>query len=122
METLIRKVLLDDRIVSLIGRDSSSNPKVYLLHAPDNTPAPYIEYEIVDEAGSLYAENVELAETVILQIDIFTRGSYTEIKNAIKKVLKENGFNKEFGGSRYEETTKLFHYVLRYNIENEEVI
>ncbi|MPN46855.1 hypothetical protein SDC9_194454 [bioreactor metagenome] len=120
MESCIRQILLDDRIANLVGKDFDNNPKVYLLHAPDNTIAPYIEYEILDENGSLYAENVELAEIITLQIDIFTKGSYTKIKNAIKAVLKENGFNKEFGGSKYEDTTKLFHYVLRYNFENEE--
>lgn len=120
METTIRQILLDNRIVNTVGKDTSNNPKVYLLKSPDNTPAPYIEYQIIDENGSIYAEDEPLAETVTLQVDIFSKGSYTAIKKVVKKVLKENGFDKEFGGSLYEDTTKLFHYVLRFNYENEE--
>lgn len=114
MEELIRKVLFDERLTNLVGN------KIYLLKAPDNTVAPYIEYEILNENGSLYAENEELATTYIVQIDVFTKGSYTAIVKVIKKLMKENGFMKEFGGSQYEEDSKLFHYVLRFNIENEE--
>lgn len=114
MEEFIRKILFDNKVASLVEN------KIYLLRAPDNTLAPYIEYEVIDEVGSLYAENEEIATTYTAQIDIFTKGSYTAIKNAVKQVMKENGFIKEFGGSTYENDTKLFHYVLRYNFENEE--
>lgn len=114
MESLIRQVLFDKRISDLV------NNKIYLLKVPDNTEAPYIEYEIIDENGSLYAENEEIATTYRIQIDIFTKGSYTAIRKAVKEVMKENGFVKEFGGSLYEKDTKLFHYILRFNIESEE--
>lgn len=114
MESLIRQVLFDKRISDLV------NNKIYLLKAPDNTEAPYIEYEIIDENGSLYAENEEIATAYRVQVDIFTKGSYTAIRKAVKEVMKENGFAKEFGGSLYEEGTKLFHYILRFNIESEE--
>lgn len=114
MESLIRQVLFDKRISDLV------NNKIYLLKAPDNTEAPYIEYEIIDENGSLYAENEEIKTNYRIQIDVFTKGSYTSIVKAIKNVMKENGFMKEFGGSLYEEDTKLFHYILRFNIESEE--
>ena len=114
MESLIRQVLFDKRISDLVEN------KIYLLKAPDNTVAPYIEYEVIDENGSLYAENEEIATTYRIQIDIFTKGSYTAIRKAVKEVMKENGFVKEFGGSLYEKDTKLFHYILRFNIESEE--
>ncbi len=114
MEELLRKVLFDERITSLVSN------KIYLLKAPDNTKAPYIEYEVLNENGSMYAENEEVATIFIVQIDVFTKESYAEIVKAIKNVMKENGLMKEFGGSRYEEDSKLFHYVLRFNYESEE--
>lgn len=114
MEELIRKVLFDARVTNLVGN------KIYLLKAPDNTISPYIEYEILNEEGSLFAENIEIKTTYKIQIDIFTKGSYTAIKDIIKKVMKENEFMKEFGGSLYEEDTKLFHYILRFNYESED--
>ncbi|WP_238886423.1 hypothetical protein [Clostridium sp. YIM B02551] len=120
MEKMIREILLDPRITELVGLDSDNNPKIYLLHAPDNTLAPYIEYEFLDEDGSFYAENKEISTTYRLQIDIYTKGSYTKIKDTIKEVLSEyEDISKEFGGSNFEESTKLFHYILRYNYECE---
>ena len=114
MEELIRKVLFDERITNLVGN------KIYLLKAPDNTTAPYIEYEVLNEEGSLYAENEEIETNYRIQIDVFTKGSYTAIVKDIKNLMKENEFMKEFGGSRFEEDSKLFHYILRFNYESEE--
>lgn len=114
IEGLIRKVLFDERITDLVGN------KIYLLKAPDNTKAPYIEYEVLNEEGSLFAENEEIETNYRIQIDVFTKGSYTEIVKAIKNVMKENDFMKEFGGSLYEKEAKLFHYILRFNYESEE--
>lgn len=114
MEELLRKVLFDERITSLVSN------KIYLLKAPDNTVAPYIEYEVLNENGSLYAENEELATNYTVQIDVFTKGSYTSIVKDIKNLMKENGYMKEFGGSLFEEGSKLFHYILRFNYESEE--
>lgn len=120
MEELLRKVLNNDELISLVGKDKSENPKIYLLKAPDNTSGPYVEYEVLNEIGSMYAENEEIATNYKIQIDVFTKGSYTAIVNLIKKIMKENGLMKEFGGSLYEDKTKLFHYILRFNYESEE--
>ncbi len=93
--------------------------KIYLLRAPDNTRAPYVEYEILEEEGSMYAENEEIQTRYNIQIDIFTDGNYVEIAKKIKQVMQEQGFTKTYGGSKYEEETKLFHYILRFNYESE---
>lgn len=114
MEEKIRKILLSESVNDLIGNN------IHLLKAPDNTVAPYVEYEVISENGSLYAENEELYTTYTVQIDIFSEGNYKELVKEIKKVMKENNFLKEFGGSLYEEKTKLFHYILRFNYESEE--
>ena len=114
MEELLRSILFDKRIATLV------NDKIFLLKAPNNTIAPYMEYELLNEEGSLYAENEEIETNYRIQIDVFTKGSYTSIVKAIKNVMKENRFMKEFGGSLYEEDSKLFHYILRFNYESEE--
>lgn len=120
IEELLKKVLSNnEELISLLGVDTNKNLKLYLLKAPDNTVAPYIEYEILSENSSMYAENKELSSTYKIQIDVFTKGSYMKIVEIIKKIMKEKGFLKEFGGSNYEEKSKLFHYVLRFNYEYE---
>lgn len=120
IEELLRKVLSNEELISLVGVDKNKNPKLYLLKAPDNTVAPYVEYEILNESGSIYAENEEIATNYKIQIDVFTKGNYTEIVKIIKNIMKENKFMKEFGGSLFEEKSKLFHYILRFNYESEE--
>lgn len=120
IEESIKKVLNAEELISLVGEDKLKNPKIYLLKAPDNTSGPYVEYEVLNEIGSMYAENEEIATNYKIQIDVFTKGSYTAIVNLIKKIMKENGLMKEFGGSLYEDKTKLFHYILRFNYESEE--
>lgn len=120
IEELLKEILSNEELILLLGVDKDGNPKQYLLKAPDNTAAPYIEYEILNENGSMYAENEELETTYTIQIDVYTKGSYTKIVKIIKKIMKEKGFLKEFGGSNYEEKSKLFHYVLRFNYESEE--
>lgn len=103
--------MFDKKVANLV------NNKIYLLRAPDNTNAPYIEYEVIEEQGSLYAENEEIQTKYTIQIDIFTYGNYIEITEAVKYVMKENDFTKSYGGSSYEEETKLFHYILRFEKE-----
>lgn len=120
IEEVVKQVLNNEELISLVGVDKNKNPKLYLLKAPDNTTAPYIEYEVLNEEGSLFAENKEIGTKFRIQIDVFTKGSYIEIVKVIKKLMKENEFMKEFGGSLFEEKTKLFHYILRFNYESEE--
>ena len=75
IEELLKEVLNNEALISLIGVDTNKNPKIYLLKASDNTVAPYIEYEILNENGSMYAENEELETTYTIQIDVYTKGS-----------------------------------------------
>ena len=114
MEELIKTILFDERVSNLVEN------KIYLLRAPDNVKAPYVEYEILNEQGTLYAENDVIVTGYSVQVDVFTKGSYTSIVKNIKEVMIENGFRREFGGSMYEDKAKLFHYVLRFNYESEE--
>lgn len=92
IEELLKEVLSNEELISLLGVDINKNPKLYLLKAPDNTVAPYIEYEILNENGSMYAENEELETTYTIQIDVYTKGSYTKIV----KIIKKNNERKRF--------------------------
>ncbi|OLS02883.1 hypothetical protein [Tissierella creatinophila] len=114
MESKIREDLLDNRIINTIGRDKDGNPKIYLLNAPEGTLAPYIEYQIVTDEGILFSEGEEQITSHEIQVDIFSKGSYENIRNAIKEVLKDKGYYRGICGSMYEKDTKLFHYLLRY--------
>jgi len=114
MENKLRQDLIDNRITTLVGKDTYGNPKIYLLSAPEGTVAPYVEYQIVQDSVELFSEGNDDISKHEIQIDLFTKGNYTQIRDAIKEVMKEKDYTKGIGGSLYEKDTKLYHYILRY--------
>ncbi|GEM_PF-1947946 len=117
IENQLKLDLNDSRITSLVSKAADGKPNIYLLHAPELTKAPYIEYEILSIAGEIYSEGEEEETSVNIQVDIFTYGSYVALRDAVKTVLKEKGYVfPNVGGfqSLYEDETKLYHCVLRF--------
>lgn len=120
IEAIVRADLHDSRITSKISKDAKNRFNVHLLHAPELTKAPYIEYEILDDSGNLYEEGQLRESSVNIQIDIFTNGEYMSLRDAVKTVLIEKGYiYPSVGGfqSFYEAETKLYHCVLRFTKE-----
>lgn len=91
--------------------------RVYFLHANNPTKDLYIEYEIINEYGADYSENKEDYTTFIVQIDIFSTGDYTTLESTVKKVMIENGFNRDMAADLYEEKTGLRHKAMRFSID-----
>jgi hypothetical protein len=114
MREKLRTDLLNDKIVTLVGNDRDGEPKVYFLHAPENTSGAYIEYEIYDEQEAYYDENTEKAIDYYIQVDIFSPYDYSSIEKAVKEVLKEKGYDGGRGPDLYEEDTRLYHKPLRF--------
>lgn len=120
IENQIRTDLLDSRITSLITTDAMKRPNIHLLHAPELTSSPYIEYQIISDNGDLYQEGNLQHGSVVVQVDIFTHGSYIPIRDAVKTVLTEKAYIYPGAGgfqSLYEQETKLYHCVLRFTKE-----
>jgi hypothetical protein len=99
---------MDLEIVNL-----TADKKVYFLHAT-NANAPYVEYEIFDEYGVEWAENKEIATNFELQVDIYSKGDYTELENKIKEKLMSAGFVRDMAADLYEEDTELYHKAMRF--------
>lgn len=117
IENQLKLDLNDSRITSLVSKTADGRSNIYLLHAPELTKAPYIEYEILSVAGDIYSEGDDEESSVNIQIDIFTHGSYVSLRDAVKTVLEEKGYIfPSVGGfqSLYEDETKLYHCVLRF--------
>lgn len=117
IENQLKLDLNDSRITGLVSKTADGRANIYLLHAPELTKAPYIEYEILSIAGEIYSEGEEEETSVNIQVDIFTYGSYVSLRDAVKTVLKEKGYVfPNVGGfqSLYEDETKLYHCVLRF--------
>lgn len=105
------KTLNNKEIIDLLP-----DKKVYFLHANNPNKNLYLEYEIVNEFGVEYSEGNEAFTTYVVQIDIFSTGDYTELENAVKRIMLDNGFNRDMAADLYEKETGLYHCALRFNI------
>lgn len=116
VKSYVRNLLMDNSIVSLTGDNT-----VHFIHA-DNPSTPYIEYEFYDESGNAYEEGNEISTDYFLQVDIFSKGSYMDLENAIKQKLKSENFNRIASADLYEKDTHFFHKAMRFNftIEKED--
>ncbi len=110
MKSILRKDLMDTRITSIVGNN------IYFLHKPEeNIADPYIEYEIVHKEYDDYCGNDNLTEQYTIQIDIFSKNSYSKLEEEIEKVLKEKDYRFFQSADMYEEDTELFHKGMRFN-------
>lgn len=99
---------MDAEIINL-----TADKDVYFLHANSANP-PYLEYEIIDEYGEEWAENKEIATNYYIQIDVFSKGDYTELENKIKEKMINAGFTRSTAADLYEKDTGLYHKAMRF--------
>ena len=96
--------------------DLLPDKKVYFLHANNPSKDLYLEYEIVNEYGEEYSENKEDFTTYVVQIDIFSTGNYSKLENVVKRLMLENGFERDMANDLYEDDTGLYHKAMRFSI------
>ncbi len=110
IKKLMKDTLSNNDLLNLLA-----DKKVYFLHANKPT-APYLEYEIFDENGEEWAENVEIATNYYVQVDVFSKADYTDLENKIKEKMINAGFNRSMCADLYENDTQLFHKAMRFFI------
>ncbi len=108
IKEFVRTVLSDPDIINLTGDKTA-----HFLHAL-NPVCPYIEYEFYDESGNTWEEGEEISTDYYLQIDIFSKGSYTSLENIIKEKMKDAGFERSMAADLFEKDTQLFHKAMRF--------
>lgn len=108
MKKYLRSVLMNEEITDL-----TADKKVYLINAI-NPKEPYLTYTIIDEWGSEFAENEEIATEYNIQIDIFSKGDYTILEEKVKEVMATSEFYRTSAFDFYEDDTGLYHKVIRF--------
>jgi len=108
IKAFLRSVLLVPAVINITG-----DKTVHFLHATAPV-TPYIEYAIYDEEGALYAEGDELATDYYVQVDIFSKGDYSALEDAIRSKMKDAGFARNSGADLYEPDTMLYHKAMRF--------
>lgn len=110
MKKQLRKDLMDKRITDLVGKNN-----IFLLHAATQPKTDYIEYEVYDKKYADYSGGEHKSEIHLIQVDIFSKGDYSSIEDAVEEVLHEKGYKFIQSADLYEQDTKLYHKAMRFN-------
>lgn len=78
------------------------------------TAQTYITYQIYDETGQDFADDQEISGSYFVQVNIFSKSNYEELVNNVYDAMIENGFTRMFGTEFFENDTKFYHKVYRF--------
>lgn len=110
MRQKIRQDLLDKRITSLLPKGEVD--QIHYIHAI-NPMDTYIEYLFYKSTKDDYSGNKAHSKIHYIQIDIFSKGDFTKLQEALEQVLEEKGYIYEDEFDGYEEDTKLYTHKIR---------
>lgn len=110
MRKKLREDLSDGRISKLCDGG------IHYLHKLENIKfeKTYIEYEIIEHIGNQYFGDKRSIDEYVIQIDIFTNGSFVEISETILNVMEEKGYLFINGYDDYEDETGLYSYKIKF--------
>ncbi|WP_350343224.1 hypothetical protein PRVXT_002514 [Proteinivorax tanatarense] len=77
----------------------------------------YITFFTYLDKTEIYADDDELITGQYIQLDIWSKGDYTELVKEVHKNMKEAGFIKLNFYDLYEKDLKIYHKVMRYKKE-----
>jgi hypothetical protein len=76
---------------------------------------PHITFFEFNQNGVIFADDEEENTNHSIQVDIWARGDYTNLVSDVKESLKKQGFRRTAETEFYENDSKLYHKVLRFN-------
>jgi hypothetical protein len=88
------------------------------LFKEDGAPDTYITFFEYNQTGSLYADDEEQATAHSIQVDIWSKGNYTELVEQVKAKLNELDFKRTSEIDLYEKDTKIYHKAIRFSFTN----
>lgn len=98
--------------------DGVAIPVAFLRY--DGKETTYVTYQQTDSAHEFSGDDELLNYVDFYDFDVFSKGNYIPIVEAIKTILKDNGFRWQplrSSGDMYEDETKLYHKTLSFSIE-----
>lgn len=98
--------------------DGKSIPVAFLRY--DGKATTYVTYQQEHADDSLGADNEIVAYVDFYDFDIYSKSNYMSIVEAIKSILKDNGFTwqpSRSSGDLYEDDTGYYHKTLSFAIE-----
>lgn len=111
----VRSALLaNSDLLALLGKDRFGNDPIYQLRAADPEKFPRITFFEVDNRDRDFADDRSIASLVVVQIDVWSKGSTSVIAGQVDKTMKSLGFTRSSSPDFYEEETKIFHKAMRF--------
>lgn len=78
-------------------------------------PTTYITFFEFNQYTAQSADDDETVTRHSTQVDVWSKGDYTEIVKLVKQKLKTVGFRRTFETEFYETDTKIYHKVIRFS-------
>lgn len=75
---------------------------------------PYITFFSYNEQGESFSDDEEDFTGHYIQVDVWSKGDYTDIVKRVKDLLEGVGFSRTSEGDLYEPDTKIYHKGMRF--------
>lgn len=77
----------------------------------------YIVFMEYNQATRMSADDYEIATKHFYQVDVFSKGDFTDLVNEVRKRLKSVGFGRMFESESYDEDMEMYRSIMRFNYE-----
>jgi hypothetical protein len=94
--------------------DSLGVPVAYLNYKGSATT--YIRFFEYNQNGAFFGDDRELKSRHSIQVDIFSKGDYTDLTEQVKEKLIAIGCIRTMETEMYEDENELFHKIIRFSI------
>lgn len=74
----------------------------------------YITFHEYSVNGEEYEDDIEVMTGHYIQVDIWTKGDYTQLVNTVKELLSNAGFKRLNEQDLYESDTDIYHKGIRF--------
>ena len=110
--TLIQQILSNFEV------DGVAIPVEFLRY--DGKATTYVTYQLTDSTDPFSGDDELLNYVDFYDFDIYSKGNYINIVEALKEILKDNGFRWQptrSSGDYFEDETGYYHRTLSFSIE-----
>ena len=80
----------------------------------DGNEDTYITFFCYNEKGELFADNIEIGTGFYIQVDVWSKGNYTDIVVQTRGLLENVGFRRTSSIDLYEKDTNVYHKGIRF--------
>jgi len=93
-----------------------SGEKIYWLVAGDDE-LPYVTYFELANFDTDFSDDEAAANNIEIQVDVWTKGNPQKIAEEVNRTMVGLGYYRYGAADLYEDDTKIYHKVLRYEIK-----